>query len=217
MGIGEIKTQILGLLGQGDDQHHLAAASIPFTYKQPLIDVEKMRQCADSYREIEKVGTQVTIFAALRLGGGAASVVCGYFGFDSLIEGDVLKGLGLIGVSVAAEQLFLHAHRAYQEGARHEELLTKLYNLTCVEPLVPQPAPIKASETQHEMVGVSAEALAHRHSAWALFERDVNHNIDSGVYYARKHPGKAAVGAVAGVIVGAFLVAQPEFAPFLAL
>lgn len=151
MGIGEIKTRVLGFFGQGDDPRLLVAASIPlpFSYKPSptSIDVEKMRQCAESHREIEKLSTQVTRFAALRLAGGATAVVSAFLGGNYLREGDFLKGLGYLGVGFSAEQLFIRARRSYQEGARHEENLIQLYNLTCVEAPSPSPVPVKAPNT----------------------------------------------------------------------
>lgn len=231
MAIGEIKTRISEFFGQGDNITPLAAISVPvpFTYKpSPVsIDIEKLKQCAESYRELKKVSTQVTWFAALRLAGAAATIFSIPLPSYYVDKRDILRGCGSIVELILLFTFSDWASRHYQKAARHEEDLIALYNANCVEAPAPSPVPTEATDTPHQRVittdfhpeiyGVRAEDAARRHSAWGLFAHDLNHSVNSGIYYAQKHPGKAALGIAAGIIVGGILVAQPELAPLLAL
>lgn len=228
MGIGEIKTQILGLFGQGDERYDLAAAltPIPFKYEpSPItVEVKRMRQCADAYREIKKIGPQVTWIATLRFMGALVTGYCTALVLDNLNKGDVLRAGGSIIMGISYAGFTIWANKHYQEAARHEENLIQLYNATCRESPSPNPLPVKIADTHHEIVGVSAEAMAARHSAWALFARDVGvvtdktlsatgHCIVAGAQFVRDHPGKTALGIGAGALI----LFQPELAPLLAL
>lgn len=226
MGIGEIKNWTIA-------PSAAASTRIPFEYKPALLDIalQHHRRCAELHDRIKYLDSTAPVvwkgaFAILGLSAASLSLYSIYVGERDYGRMTVLALLTSLSISVSrfTGKLFTSYNprmksvliHEYESKCMGENSPAKLFAIADVH----NKRVIVSTDFHPEIYGVSPEAIASRHSVWALVTHDVGsmagdalkatgHGIVTGAKFIRDNPGKTAMG----VGIGALILFQPEFAP----